>query len=99
MSTRGFFYIRIPVSNTAFPSAPQIKLPFQATRIVLAPLFVKQNEIIQFSYLAPNLDGELMTNDLSVAFDGLSEGRIWFRVVTPSSTAEIRVWAWRGGGV
>ncbi len=100
MATRGFFYTRIPISNATFPSTASIKFPFQATRVLIATRGVKQNEIVEFSFQGTALDGELFPDDGPIGLDGLSEGRIWFRSTIPSTpTAEVRVWAWRGGGV
>lgn len=99
LSNRGFFYKRILVTNLVYPSAPSIKIPFQATRIVIASIGLKPNENIEFSFQKPNLDGELFQDDGPLAFDGLSEGRLYFLAVNPGGSAEVRVWAWRGGGV
>lgn len=99
-SRRGFFYKRIAITATTFPSAPQIKIPFSATRILIVHRNLKAQEIISFSFLRPNLDGELFPDDTHLAMDGLIESRVWFFTnQTQNQNAEIRVWAWRGGGV
>ncbi len=99
LSNRGFFYKRVPVINPTYTSTPSVKITFQATRIIIAHKNLKASEIISFSFLNPNLDGELFSEDVPLAMDGLSEGRLWFKtsnIVNPG--AEVRVWAWRGGG-
>lgn len=98
-SNRGFFYKRLLITVNSFPNAPQVKLPFQATRIMLASRNLKSLEIISFSLLKPDLDGEIFCEDSPIAMDGLSEGRLWFKTTeTSNQTGEIRIWAWRGGG-
>jgi len=98
-SRRGFFYKRIPVNVDIFPNAPQIKIPFQATRILIVHRNLKAQEVISLSFLRPNLDGELFPDDTHLAMDGLSEGRLWFKTTeTQNPNAEIRGWAWKGGG-
>lgn len=101
ISNRGFFYKRISVTNIAYPSAPSVKLPFQATRVIIAHRNLKANEVISFSFQSPTepLDGELFSDDVPLTMDGLSEGRLWFKTSqVQNASAEVRVWAWRGGG-
>lgn len=98
-SSRGFFYKRISITNDVFPSAPSIKFPFQATRVLIAFRNIKANEILTFSFKKPDVDGEFFPEDTPLAMDGLSEGRLWFKTNnTQNPDGEIRVWAWRGGG-
>ena len=99
LSRRGFFYKRITVTDQTFPSAPQIKFPFQATRVIIAFRNLKAQEVITFSFQRPDIDGEFFVDDLPLAMDGLSQGRLWFATnLSNQQNAEIRVWAWRGGG-
>lgn len=99
-ANRGFFYTRIPITNNTYPSAPSVKIPFQATRVIIAQRNMKSQEILEFSFQKPAKDGELFDDDSPIAMDGLSEGRLWFKTSeTNNPGAEVRVWAWRGGGV
>ena len=89
---RNFFYQRVTVpAGTVFTDAPQLTLPFQASRIIIAR--GEEKTSLAFSFLAPNVDGELLCDDGPITFDGLNEGRLWFRATAQTT---VRVWAWRG---
>lgn len=90
-SGRNFFYKNVQITDIAFPSTPQIKLPFMASKVIISNDSDLQ---VDFSFLKPNLDGELFCEDGPITFDCLGEGRLWFK---SPGTAGVRVWAWRGG--
>jgi len=96
LGNRTFFYERQTISVTAFPSDAQFKFPFLATRVLIAVRNLKAQEFITFSYNGTDTDGELFPDDAPIAFDGVGQGKLWFKS-NQNQAAEIRVWAWRGG--
>lgn len=96
MTKRNFYYKKLLVSETAFPDAPQINFGFQATRVIIANDGAGPTEdaFLTWSFLKPNIDGELFCADGPISFDGLTEGRLW--LMNSGSPIQIRVWAWRG---
>lgn len=91
---RNIFYDRQTISVTDFPNAPQFKFPFDATRVLIDARNRSDDAVIvKFSFLNPELDGELFCEDGPLAFDELKEARMWLKVDTGS--ADVRVWAWR----
>lgn len=95
-STRTFFYEKIvlgALADGAFPIKPQIKLPFTASHIIIKN--DANNTDITFSFLFPNVDGELLAKEQPIAFDCLSVGRVWFFKGAGQPNAQVRIWAWR----
>lgn len=94
-SKRNFFYKKLLIDTTAFPSAAQMVFGFQATRVIVCNDGAGSNEDshLAFSFLQPNLDGELFCADGPITFDGLAEGRLWLK--TSANPIQVRVWAWR----
>ena len=97
MGTRTFHYERQDIVVLNFPSDAQFKFPFLATRVMIAARNLKAQEIISFSYNGVDLDGEIFPDDTPIAFDGLQQGKLWFKS-NLQQNAQIRMWAWRGGG-
>lgn len=94
-SRRNFFYKKVTLSVDAFPNKPQVNFGFQATRVVIASDADARQ--VDFSFLKPNLDGELLATDGPLVFDQLGEGRLWFKQ-PEGKEVTVRVWAWRGAG-
>jgi len=91
-ATRTFFYEpSLTITATAFTSAPDLRFPFTANRVILSN--DSDTNIVTFSFLAPNIDGELFCTDGPIVFDWLNQDRLWFKV--NSGDAKIRIWAWR----
>lgn len=93
---RTFFYSKISVgaqADGAFPSQAQIKIPFQATHVIISNDSDKTD--VTFSFNRPNIDGELLKKEQPITFDGLSIGKIWFFKTLGGENAQVRVWAWR----
>ena len=90
LAKRNFFYFRDTVTDISFPSSPQIKLPFEASRIIMVN--DSADQVLSWSFQKPNLDGELLCTDSPIVFDGLNEGRVWFKA---PADCEYRIWAWR----
>lgn len=91
ISRRNFFYLNTVISNLSFPNAPQIKLPFQASKIIIAN--DSDKSVLSFSFGIPDLDGELFCTDMPITFEGVGKGRLWF--FTDGAPNKLRVWAWR----
>lgn len=88
---RRFFFEELTVNVTAFPEQPQMKFGFQATHVIVTN---DSKHSLDFSFLKPNLDGRLYEKDGPLALDGLSEGRMWFKVEDATKPVKFRVWAW-----
>lgn len=91
-----FYYKRLTISATAFPDEQQVHFPFSANHVIISSdsdqLYVK------FSFLPPNLDGELFKKEQPIVFDGVHINRIWFsREANNKPNPEVRVWAWKKG--
>lgn len=91
-SKRNFFYRRISVNSSSFPSRAQIEIPFLATHLILTN--DSDTQPISFSFLNPDIDGELFKKEQPIAFDGISVNKVWF-FRTGSKPVQVRVWAWR----
>jgi len=93
--TRKIFYKRLAVVPLDFPSKAQIILPFQATHIVISNESNKRATLFSFNGTA--LDGELFKKESPITFDGISEGKMWFKRDGKENDqpGEVRVWAWR----
>lgn len=89
MESQNFFYKRSEIGSLEFPDEAQIKIPFQATRLIVSN---DSDAQIDLSFKHPSLHGELLKDDSPLVLDGVSVGKIWFR--SPHS-ASVRVWAWR----
>jgi len=87
---RNFFYKRIDVTDTDFPSAAQLNFGFQATRVIIVN--DGNGPALTFSFSRPNVDGELFKDDGPLVFDGVGVGKLWFKAPLETS---VRVWAWR----
>lgn len=93
-SNRNVFYKRITVTETDFPGQAQIKLPFQATKVLIAN--DGSNATLAFSFLAPNIDGELFCSDGPLSLEGVGANRVWFKVAeNEGNPVGVRIWAWR----
>lgn len=89
MESSNFFYERKEIGLRDFPDEAHMKIPFQATRLIIAN---DSDAQVDFSFKKPALHGELMSHDNPVVLDGVNVGKIWFR--SPQN-ASVRVWAWR----
>jgi len=89
MESQNFFYKRSEIGLTEFPDEAQIKIPFQATRLIVSN---DSDTQVDLSFKHPSLHGELLKDDSPLVLDGVSVGKIWFR--SPQN-ASVRVWAWR----
>lgn len=91
-SKRSFFYKKLSVTASAFPDEPQLKFGFDATRVIIVN--DHEDSTLTWSFLNPNIDGELFCADGPISFEGISEGRLWLKTSFEGS-AQVRVWAWR----
>ena len=88
---RKFFYEKISVSDSSFPSTPQVHFPFTAHHIILST----NNEEgigLFFSFNGIDIDGELNCSDGPLVFDGMEENRIWLK---SSAVVGVKIWGWR----
>lgn len=94
-SRRSFFYKKLVVSATTFPDAAQVQFGFDATRVIICNDGAGPNEdsFLTWSFLKPNVDGELFCADGPISFDEISEGKLWLK--TDTNPIQIRIWAWR----
>lgn len=86
---RNFFYQRLNVADTDFPSEAQLNFGFQATRVIIVN---DGNSTLTFSFSRPHVDGELFKDDGPLIMDGVGAGKVWLKAGAASSA---RVWAWR----
>lgn len=89
MDSQNFFYKRAEIGSLEFPDEAQIKIPFQATRLIVSN---DSDAQVDLSFKHPSLHGELLKDDSPLVLDGVSVGKIWFR---SQQNASVRVWAWR----
>ena len=94
-SGRNFFFKEFDISAASFPTKQNFKFPFQATRVILT--YDEGEAELFFSFRRPDEDGKLICSDGPIAFDQLSEGKIWFKK-TGTGNVKGRIWAWRGAG-
>lgn len=57
-----------------------------------------EKEIVSFSFRKPELHGEFDCADDALVMDDVTQHRIWAKTNIVNSDAQLRVWAWRGGG-
>ena len=84
------FYAEPVITDTDFPTKPQIEIPFSATGIIL--INDSENETVTYSFRRPAVHGTLLCTDGAITRDGTSRARIWFKASGP---AKVRVMAWR----
>lgn len=89
MEDKNFFYNRSEIGLTEFPDEAQVKIPFQATRLIISN---DSDAQVDISFKRPSLHGELFKDDSPLVLDGVSVGKIWIR---SQQNASVRVWAWR----
>lgn len=87
---RNFFYQRLNVTDLDFPDQEQLAFGFQATRVIIVNDGPASS--LTFSFLRPNVDGELFADDGPLILDGVGVGKLWLKVDQPG---DVRVWAWR----
>lgn len=92
-SRRTYFFDQIVITVATFPVAPQIKLPFKATHIVISN--DSDDVSVKYSFLRPDIDGILLCDDQPFAMDGVSVDFVWFEKVAAGSDIPVRVWGWR----
>lgn len=88
-----FFYsLPFTVILNSFPSEAQIKLPFLASKLIIAN--DSSMETVIFSFNGSTVHGDLFDSDSPIVFEDLNVSKIWFRRAG-AKDADIRVWAWR----
>ena len=90
---RNFFYNKIAITATAFPSVAQFEFPFHSSKIIIINDATDDVALI-FSFRLPHIDGELFCSDEAIIFDGLAEDRVYMKL-SAAGSAQVRVWAWR----
>lgn len=93
MGNRNVFYKKYTVNKTDFSNEADIKLPFQSNKIIISNDGPKGTLI--FSFLKPEVDGELYCSDGPLTFDNIAETKIWFKKELGKPDMTVRVWAWR----
>lgn len=91
---RNFFYKKLTVGAMgSFPNTAQIIIPFSATHLIIAN--DSTNNGIAFSFLRPDVDGELFEKNAPITFDGINVSKIWLKKISATPNPQVRIWAWR----
>ena len=89
---RKYYEVDVPVA-VDFTEEPQIKFPFTATHIIIIARSTTDNGKVEFSFLRPDLDGEIYCYEGPLAMDDVFESRLWCKSST--SGMKLRVMIWR----
>lgn len=94
MSRWNYFDV-ITVSETSFPTDPQVSFGFISNGF---NLLNRGSVVVEYSFNGTDVDGDLNNSDSSVflSFINRNECKIWFRVA--SGSADVRVEAWGNFG-